>query len=172
MIRCLPHTAKRIPLRVYFSRFVDHMDHLVVFLETVARRWWGQIVDRESTAPASLSGYPVDEQAKRQEQVAVWNTLLELCSEWWTMCIPNTVRLNQYTQATFKHRDEWRVSSGTVALKGLIRAKLISPTTNERPRPNSSHAFSIQPTSSARKTCILAAFTNAQLMANPAYRRS
>jgi hypothetical protein len=50
---------------------MDYLDHFVIFLEMVTRRQWGQSVDRETTAPASLSGYPVDEQVERQELVVV-----------------------------------------------------------------------------------------------------
>jgi hypothetical protein len=56
------------------------MDHFVVFLETVARRRWGQSVDVEAAAVAvsSPNEPPVDEQADKLDQIAVWNTLLEL----------------------------------------------------------------------------------------------
>jgi len=56
------------------------MDHFVVFLETVARRRWGQSVDVEPAAVAvsSPNEPPVDEQADKLDQIAVWNTLLEL----------------------------------------------------------------------------------------------
>ncbi|KIM77475.1 hypothetical protein PILCRDRAFT_76651 [Piloderma croceum F 1598] len=72
--------VKRLSPRLYFPHFVDHMDHFVVFLETVARRRWGQSVDVEPAAVAvSLPVEPpVDEQADKLDQIAVWNTLLEL----------------------------------------------------------------------------------------------
>jgi hypothetical protein len=56
------------------------MDNFLVFLETVARRRWGQSVDSKSkTAVAPLRMEPsADAQADKQDQVAVWNTLLEL----------------------------------------------------------------------------------------------
>lgn len=60
------------------------MDQFVVFLETVAHRRWGQSVDDHSKALAdgtlsSSSDPPLaDEQADKRDQVAVWNTLLEL----------------------------------------------------------------------------------------------
>ncbi|KAI0934915.1 hypothetical protein AcV5_006605 [Taiwanofungus camphoratus] len=68
--------VRRPSPRQYFAHFVDHTDQFIRFLETVAFRRWGQ----------SLEGgdHPVeadpnaDEGAEKQDQVAVWNTLLEL----------------------------------------------------------------------------------------------
>lgn len=56
------------------------MDHFSVFLETVARRRWGQSVDVEAAtvAVSLLIGPPVGNQADKLDQIAVWNTLLEL----------------------------------------------------------------------------------------------
>lgn len=85
--------VKRLSPRIYFPHFVDHMGQFVVFLETVALRRWGQSVDDQ--APGSIGLYsdrasiaPTVEDAAgpavdpadvdRQDQVAVWNTLLEL----------------------------------------------------------------------------------------------
>ena len=75
-----PPTAKRLSPQLYFAHFVDHMDQFVVFLETVALRRWGQSVDEKVALPAALSPSdpPADEQADKRDQVAVWNTLLEL----------------------------------------------------------------------------------------------
>lgn len=63
--------AKRLSPRLYFPHFVDHVDHFIVFLETVAERRWGQSVDGPATPCA-------DEETDKEDQVAVWNTLLEL----------------------------------------------------------------------------------------------
>jgi hypothetical protein len=77
--------VKRLSPRIYFPHFVDHMGQFVVFLEMVALRRWGQSVDDQ--APGSIGlysdrdGAPLSEQEERvdkQDQVAVWNTLLEL----------------------------------------------------------------------------------------------
>jgi hypothetical protein len=57
------------------------MDNFIVFLETVARRRWGQSVNGEAAATAAVSSPiepPADEQADKLDQIAVWNTLLEL----------------------------------------------------------------------------------------------
>jgi len=79
--------VKRLSPRLYFPHFVDHMDNFVVFLETVARRRWSQSVNDSAgavvtvTRTASVSSPvepPVDEQIDQQDQIAVWNTLLEL----------------------------------------------------------------------------------------------
>lgn len=56
------------------------MEQFILFLETVALRRWGQSVD-ENHVP--ISGLPLeeplaDEEADKLDQVAVWNTLLEL----------------------------------------------------------------------------------------------
>ncbi|KAF7976736.1 hypothetical protein HWV62_5706 [Athelia sp. TMB] len=69
-------TVKRLSPRLYFAHFVDHMDHFIIFLETVAERRWGQTVEGQ-VSTASLEP-PTDEAADKQDQTAVWNTLLEL----------------------------------------------------------------------------------------------
>ncbi|KAF8633473.1 hypothetical protein AX15_001433 [Amanita polypyramis BW_CC] len=79
---------RKISPRLYFAHFVDHMEQFVVFLEAVAARRWGQTVDEVGVKvmPAlivsSMEGEGVDEvvdeQAEKTDQVAVWNTLLEL----------------------------------------------------------------------------------------------
>ncbi|KAL0580217.1 Vacuolar protein sorting-associated protein 11 [Marasmius crinis-equi] len=73
--------AKRLSPRLYFAHFVDHMEQFVVFLETVATRRWGQSVDAEKQA---VEPSPVgddteeDDDEDHKDQIAVWNTLLEL----------------------------------------------------------------------------------------------
>ncbi|KAJ4483791.1 hypothetical protein J3R30DRAFT_3837727 [Lentinula aciculospora] len=78
-----PYFAKRLSPRLYFAHFVDHMEQFVVFLETVAFRRWGQSVDDSSQRQISDSGRmntepESDNEEDRQDQAAVWNTLLEL----------------------------------------------------------------------------------------------
>ena len=81
--------VRKLSPRIYFPHFVDHMDQFVIFLETVAMRRWGQSV--EDLAPGTIGllssdGQPSpvaieDEQGvllDKMDQVAVWNTLLEL----------------------------------------------------------------------------------------------
>ncbi|KZS98027.1 hypothetical protein SISNIDRAFT_472828 [Sistotremastrum niveocremeum HHB9708] len=58
--------------RVYFSHFVDHPDHFVNFLESVAGTRWGQTL--ESTGEQLLD----QDTSELEDQKAVWNTLLEL----------------------------------------------------------------------------------------------
>ncbi|KAF9532799.1 hypothetical protein CPB83DRAFT_880452 [Crepidotus variabilis] len=96
----IPPPVKRLSPRVYFHHFVDHMEQFVVFLEQVASRRWNQSV--QDQAPGSIelytsksvqspggkvglwsgaekSGLTEDEDAlEKLDQVAVWNTLLEL----------------------------------------------------------------------------------------------
>lgn len=96
-----PPKPARLPSpRVYFAHFVDHMEQFVVFLETVAFRRYGQTVDegsivghvstqrrqRQGTgtttgsatgASTPIGGGAVDEE-ESEDQVAIWNTLLEL----------------------------------------------------------------------------------------------
>ncbi|CAA7271044.1 unnamed protein product [Cyclocybe aegerita] len=84
---------KRLSPRIYFPHFVDHMEQFVVFLETVASRRWAQSVEDQqpggpittySTRAESVNlndevELPEDEAAiDKMDQVAVWNTLLEL----------------------------------------------------------------------------------------------
>lgn len=74
-----PVPIKRLSPRLYFAHFVDHMPYFVIFLETVASRRWNQSVDKPQTNGATPSPPPpLDEEADQRDQVAVWNTLLEL----------------------------------------------------------------------------------------------
>ncbi len=72
------NSIKRPSPRLYFAHFVDHTEHFVRFLETVARKRWGQALENASE-PLPVEGDPnADEQAEKRDQVAVWNTLFEL----------------------------------------------------------------------------------------------
>ncbi|KAF9073561.1 hypothetical protein BDP27DRAFT_1260105 [Rhodocollybia butyracea] len=75
-----PQPLKRLSPRLYFAHFVDHMEQFVVFLETVAIRRWGQSVDDDPSKHLSDSGAETDsdDAEERRDQIAVWNTLLEL----------------------------------------------------------------------------------------------
>lgn len=65
--------------RQYFSHFVDNMEKFIVFLEAVALRRWGQSVDSSKTiSPTESRSPPFDEEADKSDQIAVWDTLLEL----------------------------------------------------------------------------------------------
>lgn len=88
--------ARRLSPRIYFHHFVDHLDEFVVFLETVATRRWDQSVDDQK--PGSIELYYAgavnnddvegedetvgfvenEDDMDKADQVAVWNTLLEL----------------------------------------------------------------------------------------------
>ena len=81
--------VRKLSPRIYFPHFVDHMEQFVIFLETVAMRRWGQSVD--DLAPGTIGLLSSDGQASpvsmedeqgvlldKMDQVAVWNTLLEL----------------------------------------------------------------------------------------------
>ncbi|KAI3602873.1 vacuolar membrane protein [Moniliophthora roreri] len=81
--------VKRLSPRLYFAHFVDHMEQFVVFLETVAKRRWDQSLDADTDSKVKSNGAanngvvdsPVDEEdteSEKKDQVAVWNTLLEL----------------------------------------------------------------------------------------------
>ncbi|KDQ61289.1 hypothetical protein JAAARDRAFT_55962 [Jaapia argillacea MUCL 33604] len=79
-VKSRPIPVKRPSPRIYFAHFVDHLDYFVTFLETVALKRWGQSVE-SSKSPASPVSEPdaqLDEQAEKRDQIAVWNTLLEL----------------------------------------------------------------------------------------------
>ncbi|KAI0075983.1 hypothetical protein K474DRAFT_1663639 [Panus rudis PR-1116 ss-1] len=73
-----PAVVKRPSPRLYFAHFIDHKEKFVQFLETVALKRWGQTLTGTDVAitvePDPLS----DPQAEKGDQVAVWNTLLEL----------------------------------------------------------------------------------------------
>ncbi|TEB39465.1 hypothetical protein FA13DRAFT_1750921 [Coprinellus micaceus] len=99
-----PPKVKRLSPRLYFSHFADHMEQFVVFLETVAKRRWGQSVDDKSPGEVGLlgsgrrrddedldsllgeprqvqfDGFEEEREAlvDKQDQVSVWNTLMEL----------------------------------------------------------------------------------------------
>ncbi|GBE90218.1 hypothetical protein SCP_1900670 [Sparassis crispa] len=72
-------SVKRPSPKLYFAHFVDHRDHFVRFLETVALRRWGQSTDAPEVAVEADPD--ADEQAEKRDQTAVWNTLLELYLE-------------------------------------------------------------------------------------------
>ncbi|KAF8699748.1 hypothetical protein AX14_000902 [Amanita brunnescens Koide BX004] len=90
---------RKLSPRLYFALFVDHLEQFVVFLETVAARRWGQTADEDGvkvTPPPVFSQSPtttagagagagaldpeeeLDESIEKADQIAVWNTLLEL----------------------------------------------------------------------------------------------
>ncbi|KAI0306259.1 hypothetical protein B0F90DRAFT_1814192 [Multifurca ochricompacta] len=72
-----PPPVKRPSPRLYFANFVGHREHLVLFLEAVAFRRWGQSLDgpKESTVGGNAGA---EDSAEAADQQAVWNTLLEL----------------------------------------------------------------------------------------------
>ena len=75
-----PHIKRPSP-RLYFANFVGHRVHLLVFLEAVALRRWGQSIDEPKDSAASQSGDDgtgTEDPAEAADQQAVWNTLLEL----------------------------------------------------------------------------------------------
>lgn len=73
------HSVKRPSPRLFFAHFVDHLDCFVSFLETVALKRWGQTVDAIANGSVEVeSDSNALEEAERQDQVSVWNTLLEL----------------------------------------------------------------------------------------------
>ena len=73
-------TVQRPSPRLYFTHFVDHTDYFVRFLETVARKRWGQTVENAAADPLPVEAADphADEHAEQRDQVAVWNTLFEL----------------------------------------------------------------------------------------------
>ena len=71
-------SVKKLSPRLYFAHFVDHMSHFVRFLETVAQRRWEQSVEEQSITIPAQHEPPTDEPADKADQIAVWNTLLEL----------------------------------------------------------------------------------------------
>lgn len=79
-----PQPVKLPSPRVYFAHFVDHMEQFIVFLETVAFRRYGQTVDEGSilehvsTQKVREPSSPQEENEDEEDQVAIWNTLLEL----------------------------------------------------------------------------------------------
>ena len=72
-----PSEEKRPSPTLYFAHFVDHPSYFVHFLESVAARRWGQSLS--PLPPSSSNPSPNDdEDTKKRDQAAVWNTLLEL----------------------------------------------------------------------------------------------
>ena len=93
----VPPRRRKLSPRLYFALFVDHLDQFIVFLETVAARRWGQTVDEGGVkvapppppppvlpaSPSLAAGLDaeeeeLDESIEKADQIAVWNTLLEL----------------------------------------------------------------------------------------------
>jgi vacuolar protein sorting-associated protein 11 len=77
-VRAVPPPVKRLSPRLYFANFVGHREHLVVFLEAVALRRWGQSLDGPKDSVPSLGDADTEDSAEASDQQAVWNTLLEL----------------------------------------------------------------------------------------------
>jgi hypothetical protein len=79
-----PPQVKRPSPRLYFANFVGHREHLLVFLEAVALRRWGQSIDEPKESKDGAAGQSGDgstsaeDPAEAVDQQAVWNTLLEL----------------------------------------------------------------------------------------------
>ncbi|KAG8904399.1 hypothetical protein FRB99_001821 [Tulasnella sp. 403] len=76
---------KRPSPRQYFAHFVDHLEHFLQFLEAIAWNRWGQriVLSDDSNkgiprTPPTRDDPPLDEEADKRDQIAVWNTLLEL----------------------------------------------------------------------------------------------
>ena len=80
-VRAAPPPIKRPSPRLYFANFIGHREHLVVFLEAVALRRWGQSLDDETISAAedtTTTAAADNEEEEKADQQAVWNTLLEL----------------------------------------------------------------------------------------------
>ncbi|KAH8995422.1 hypothetical protein EDB92DRAFT_203974 [Lactarius akahatsu] len=75
-VRAAPPLIRRPSPRLYFANFVGHREHLVVFLEAVALRCWGQSLDEPKDGVAAEGS--TEESTEGADQQAVWNTLLEL----------------------------------------------------------------------------------------------
>jgi vacuolar protein sorting-associated protein 11 len=108
-----PPQVKRLSPRIYFAHFVDHLAQFVVFLETVAFRRWGQTVDDKVVVP--LSGLPtsedaLDQQADKFDQIAVWNTLLELY-----LTLPSTKQgKSTLEEASLRDKALWLLKSDAI----------------------------------------------------------
>ncbi|TFY60015.1 hypothetical protein EVJ58_g5412 [Rhodofomes roseus] len=70
--------VKRPSPQLYFAHFIDHRDHFVRFLESVALKRWGQDVDVTAASVSVEVDPSADEESEKRDQQAVWNTLLEL----------------------------------------------------------------------------------------------
>lgn len=73
-----PPEVKRPSPRLYFANFIGHREHLLVFLEAVALRRWGQSVDGPKEPKDGDGSASAEDPAEAADQQAVWNTLLEL----------------------------------------------------------------------------------------------
>lgn len=124
-----PKPVKLPSPRIYFAHFVDHMEQFVVFLETVAERRYGQqltddsggtIMDHVSTQGRNRSPespLPLEDQDEREDQAAIWNTLLELY-----LTLPQekdqTKQEGTALQGREREREAWRRKAMT-----LLRSK-------------------------------------------------
>ena len=77
-VHAAPPPVKRPSPRLYFANFVGHREHLVVFLEAVALRRWGQSLDEPNDAATGANDAGTEDEAEAADRQAVWNTLLEL----------------------------------------------------------------------------------------------
>ena len=77
-VHAAPPPVKRPSPRLYFANFVGRREHLVVFLEAVALRRWGQSLDEPTDAAVGANDAGAEDSAEAADRQAVWNTLLEL----------------------------------------------------------------------------------------------
>jgi len=124
--------ARRLSPRIYFHHFVDHLDEFVVFLETVAIRRWDQSVDDQK--PGSIELYSIrgagtvndeeddkvgliedEDDLDNADQVAVWNTLLELY-----LTLPSPPKINGVDRPSKFNQEEMREKASRV-----LRSKTI-----------------------------------------------
>lgn len=77
-----PAPMKRPSPSLYFAHFIDHPHNFLQFLEAVAQRRWGQTISTPTStdpAPALVEADALADPAlEKRDQIAVWNTLLEL----------------------------------------------------------------------------------------------
>ena len=72
--------VRRPSPRLYFAHFIEHPQHFLRFLEAVALARWGQKVDvlGSHELRPTVTEPPADEDVDRADQIAIWNTLIEL----------------------------------------------------------------------------------------------
>ncbi|KAL4242531.1 E3 ubiquitin-protein ligase PEP5 [Abortiporus biennis] len=71
-------TVKRPSPRLYFAHFIEHKDRFIQFLENVAKKRWGQSLEEIGSHEEVEQDPLADPQTEKADQIAVWNTLLEL----------------------------------------------------------------------------------------------
>ena len=118
-----PAAVKRPSPRIYFAHFIDHPQNFLEFLESVALHRWGQSISAAvgDAVPAIIeSDSAADLAAEKRDQVAVWNTLLELYLSPPTQSTEKALQILQRDDLPYEHTHALILCSTRGFTPGLV----------------------------------------------------